>query len=266
MPLVRRRVIGPGHLNPGFHREGSLIQRARFSGVFSSMPAAMVERLPIRVRLGPMIPGAAVPWMAWQRTQVVSLKKTCRPRATRGSSAAMVAPPVEPPGRWDPRPVWPPPPTVPSAMPLGHHLRCVGRGSRGLPVRDPGLELLLALGHHPNAHEGVGLATELGALSPEHTLFLDGEVHPVPLAFFTLRHGHHRVHVPLSTQLGNPEGVDDVPGFQPQAHGPAHGKVKLVGGGDAQLGIVEAPPVPLARNLHHQSVALGRPLDLETHP
>ena len=109
----------------------------------------------------------------------------------------------------------------------------------------------------------MGLPAELGALTHEDPRIPDGKVEPVVLWQLTLGHPDHRVHVPFAAKLRDPEGVDDVARGQPERDGPVHRNVKLVGRGDAQLRVVEAPPVPLTGDLHDHRPIRWRPLGLE---
>ncbi len=73
---------------PGLMAWVSRIQRTRFSGVFSKIPAASEEREARLVRFGPSTPTAAgLPEMAWQAMQPLDTNN-CAPACAASLSAA----------------------------------------------------------------------------------------------------------------------------------------------------------------------------------
>ena len=70
---------------PGLIDCASVIQRVRFSAVFSIVTEARVRREPKSVRSGPTVPFACVPRMVWHPAQGSRWKATA-PRSARSES------------------------------------------------------------------------------------------------------------------------------------------------------------------------------------
>src|SRR5690606_12111555 len=94
--LVRRKATsarasasvigGTTILVPVLNRDGSWIQCARFSSLFTTEPEAIILRVPMPLRLGPMSAvGAPTLPRAWQPTHAL-VAKSWRPCATSSSS------------------------------------------------------------------------------------------------------------------------------------------------------------------------------------
>ncbi len=124
-------------------------------------------------------------------------------------------------------------------------------------ARPPGFEGGGRIGHQLQPHVAVLQAAVLGALA---------EVAARPVRLDPGDVGLARDGVGLAGERGDPEGMDDIVGPQPDLHRHAHRHVQLVGGGEDAGGlgaeIADVPPPLLARDLDGEGRGVGGLVDL----